>query len=611
MNSHTLHHTSSDPVSVRATELAVQFESEVCRRTDRHFAILLIIQWMAYIGLAMWLSPQTWVGASSQIHPHLIAALMLGAIINIAPITLVIILPGAVLTRHVIAISQALSSGLLIHLTDGRIETHFHVFGSLAFLSFYRDWRVLITASSVVAVDHLLRGWYLPLSIYGAAVPTLIRSLEYAGWVVFEDVFLILSIFEARRATRNVGRNQAEAEFANKAKTTLLANMSHELRTPLNGILGMNQLLLGTELSVRQQHLVNSGEVSGRHLVQLIDKLLDVAHLDAGELKLVLADVPIGKMVDEVITTLSHRAERKGLSLAVHVHPDARVTARCDQFRLKQILLNLLENAIKFTESGVVTLNVHCHHVDGNRVALRFTVNDTGIGISPEQQCRLFTSFRQLETSFSRRFGGNGLGLSICKNLVELMGGTIGVQSQIGEGSTFSIDVPLDLSIEQNGTTTTQKRLLPMKDNSDLLAGHILVVEDNHMNQLFISELLKHFGCTCDLVANGNLALAALQDKSYDVVLMDCQMPEMDGLTATREIRERQKNGRYSTNRIPIIALTANALRGDRERCLDAGMDDYLSKPTDGNQLQDVLRKYLGVSKQPVVFTSNDPTLVL
>ena len=581
-------HSQPPGLATRTNELARHYEIRACIRTDRQFAALLLLQWLASIAITLMISPQTWQGAENQIHPHLIASILLGAIINGAPITLAMLYPGIPVTRHVIAVAQALMSALLIHLTGGRIETHFHIFGSLAFLSFYRDWRVLVTGAAVVALDHLLRGWYLPMSIYGSAVPTLWRSLEHAGWVVFEVVFLILSIHHIRQATLQSASHQAEAELANQAKSLFLTTMSHEMRTPLNGILGMNELLLKTELTAQQARYIDASRTSGKLLLQQINNVLDLSRIEAGKVELDLHECRIEDLVCDVAGVMNFGAEQKGLLLRTHVNPSACVTSICDSHRLRQILVNLICNAIKFTARGSVTISVECLHRDQFTARIRFCITDTGIGIPAEKRDCMFSPFTQADSSTTQKFGGTGLGLSISKELVELMRGRIGIDSEIGHGSTFWFEVPVQVqeSTVQKATIVRQAETQPQ------LSLHVLVAEDNRINQMFVQELLQHFGCTCDLAENGEVAVKSVQSQRYDLVLMDCQMPVMDGFNATREIR-RCEVSVPDSRRIPIIALTANAAKGDRERCLEAGMDDYLTKPLNADLLHTTLLQHL------------------
>ncbi|HUP77211.1 MAG TPA: response regulator [Pirellula sp.] len=723
----------------RAAERCQQYEADACRQTDRQFAVLMSLQWLAGIAIALWISPRTWVGPDSQVHPHLLAAVFLGALTNLGPAFLAVLNSGSVLSRHAIAVGQMLSSSLLIQLMGGRIEMHFHIFGSLAFLSFYRDWRVLISASMVVAIDHLLRGIYWPMSIFGSSTIDIWRAFEHAGWVIFEDVFLLISIGKIRQATLHSANHEAQLENSNRAKSDFLAVMSHELRTPLNGILGMNQLLLNTELSDRQRQFVNVCSTSGKALLHQINDLLDLSKIEAGKLELDLQPCHLDALVYDIVDVSSQSALQKGYPLHCHVAPSVCMTVMCDGNRLRQVLINLVGNALKFTISGSVTVRVECLQPLDRQLTARFSVTDTGLGIPSARRHRLFEPFSQCDPTTARKYGGTGLGLSICKQLVELMGGQIGVESQVGVGSRFWFEVPLKLATEDAASVrqrhlllgkrvlviegigrerkqimdsllawecqihrvgTFQKALdaavqsevdstpfavaladceLVMGDEYVLLqklAGHhrlpiiglgtnstdeaisylrqlgvrhflgdpvrpsrvfnalvsvlsaesgrrsleevvqipnaeqsplpvhVLVAEDNRINQMFIIELLKYNGITCDVAANGKEALEALQNGPYDLVLMDCNMPEMDGFAASREIRRREAVQKLP-GRLPIIALTANALKGDRERCLDAGMDDYLSKPIEAALLQATLAKFVNlVSNVPLLTAS-------
>lgn len=299
-------------------------------------------------------------------------------------------------------------------------------------------------------------------------------------------------------------------------------------------------------------------------------------------------------------------AKKKGIDFACKIAPELGRAVRCDETRFRQVLINLIGNAFKFTSKGSVRVEAECVPIESDRLTVRLSVIDTGIGISNDRISHVFSPFTQADQSTTRRYGGTGLGLSISQRLTELMGGKMGVSSRLGVGSTFWVQIPFDILEEERLNAkdaipgTLDRTIAPIEPREFKSIGsqkkgpspHILVAEDNKINQLYVTELLRLSGFTCDVVASGDEALSSVQKGQYDLVLMDCQMPEMDGFSATREIRRREQAGELF-GRLPIIALTANAVKGDRERCLDAGMDDYLSKPIEGHELVRVLEKHL------------------
>jgi PAS domain S-box-containing protein len=869
------------------------------RRTDQLFAILLVLQWSLAYTFAVLISPYAWDGESVALHVHVWASILLGGAIVSLPLALALYRPGETVTRHVVALGQMLMGALLIHLAGGRIEVHFHVFGSLAFLALYRDWKVLITASAVVAADHFLRGIIWPQSVYGILTVSPSRWLEHASWVVFEDIVLIrgclLSLGELReialrqaeleaarakveqtvqertadlsRANEALTRQAAElresqtlmslvietapdaivtidqenrvvefnpaaermfahakteasgrrldeliippahrqehldavarclengngrsvglcremtalradgSEFpveftfnsvsrqglaplfvsfirditsrklaeeslrdaaetalaASRAKSEFLANMSHEIRTPMNGVIGMTELTLETELTPRQRDYLGLVKTSAESLMTVINDILDFSKIEAGKLSLDAVPFALRTVLDETLQVLALRAHAKGLELACRVASDVPDALVGDPVRLRQVLVNLIGNAIKFTEQGEVIASFALERDGLDGITLRVAVADTGIGIPTEKLRTIFQPFEQADGSTTRRFGGTGLGLTISANLVELMGGQIWVESKPGIGSTFWFTVRLRvpsqdvacasesnqvqlegllvLIVDDNATNRiilnelltnwgarpiavdggpaaldalraasargepipialidgmmpgvdgldlaeqirrepwiSRVRLLlltsagqvedvaryraleisacltkpvrqselfdalmkamtrwsrpedvrgappTIEDPRDPVAARtelqILLAEDHPVNQKVAVRMLQHEGHSVVVAANGREAVELLERGSFDLVLMDLQMPEMDGFEALCAIREREtKTGAH----VPVIALTAHAMQGDRERCLRAGFDGYLAKPIRRADLEEAL----------------------
>lgn len=866
--------TGETSTETRVKQLFDQQQQSVWRWTDRNFGFLMVFQFLFGVFAAFTISPVTWRGEIPETHIHVWAALLLGGLITSLPLFLAFAYPGRKFTRHIIAIGQMLMGALLIHLMGGRIETHFHIFGSLAFLAFYRDWKVLITGTLVVAADHFLRGIFWPRSVFGITWEEPFRWLEHVAWVLFEDLFLLVSIhqgvrqswtlaqrqndlevaksvveserdlffdlsvdmlcvanveghfvnvnpmfsvklgyetkellqqpaidfvhlddqaaaedafrelqrghdlidFEARcrcrdgqflwlswsartpsedgliyavardvtnrkrealaleDAKKSAEQSRATAVEANRAKSEFLANISHEIRTPMNAVLGLTELVLETDLTTSQRDYLSTVLESGEALMTIINEILDFSKIEAGKIELEFAPFELREVVGDMMRSLAVRAHRKNLELAWHAETEVPQYIIGDAVRLRQILVNLAGNAIKFTTQGEVILEIQCTSNDGKHVELGFRIRDTGIGIPENKLKAIFEKFEQADQSTTRRFGGTGLGLAIASRLGKLMGGQIEVESKLGEGTNFFFNLQFEIAptpeksvaqkdvrlidgltaliVDDNATnrlilqdltslwrmrpvmaesgkqalklleekslpdqkpivvltdvhmpemdgfmlaeqirkhaTTNEiviitltsggyigsakqretlgisaELLKPVKQSelldsilqavkplaiesntktsqttstnspiSDSIAAmKILLVEDGLVNQKLALAMLGKWGHDVTVAENGKVAVELWESNSFDLILMDLQMPVMDGLTATKVIRslERERGGH-----IPIIAMTAHALKGDRERCIAAGMDDYLSKPVRKQALTDVIQSVVG-----------------
>lgn len=701
-------------------------------QTDRLFALLFTFQWMGSIIVALAYTPHAWMNHAPGVPFPLWIAVILSTLVNVPPALLAWLRSGESSTRYFVTGFQMLSSALLIHLCGGRAESHFHVFGSLALLAFYRDTRILFLATGLVAADHLLRGSFIPFSVYGTATASIWQAFEHTFWVLFENTFLWVAIRQSLRETAEVStalaqleenqvlagaqarsrteelarknqflevllntiqagivacdskgnitlmnrflrrvhglpeasadakppeprleylglydseghpiiepentplhralagekirdeeiivapkgrlpkttltsgqaivdengaklgavivfhditeRKQAEhelreaketAEAAVRARSEFLARMSHEIRTPMNGVMGMADLLLSSAIGREQRDRVETIRACGESLLTVINDILDFSKIEAGKMALEEIEFDLRDVVSGTLDMFSLAARDKGLTLTSFIAPKVHPCRRGDPVRLRQILTNLVGNAIKFTPRGKVALEIRLPVNSNTPNLIEFKVIDTGIGIRPEDRERLFRPFEQSDGSTTRKFGGTGLGLALCHQLVEKMGGTIEALGETGKGSVFRFTAHLPTSEIPRAPRPAAIPRLPAKSAGPL---RILVAEDNPVNRKVALGLLKKIGYVAEAVPNGKKAIEALARESYDIVFMDCQMPEMDGYKATEAIRRKEGAEQHTW----IIALTANTMAGDREACIAAGMDDYVAKP--------------------------------
>jgi two-component system sensor histidine kinase/response regulator len=750
---------SENLLGQRAVALASQQQMLIYKRTDRLFAGLMLFQWLAGIAAALWISPQAWSGAESRIHLHVWAALYLGGAISALPVFLALTRPGSAVTRHAIAIGQMLTSALLIDLTGGRIETHFHVFGSLAFLAFYRDWRVLVSATVVVAADHFIRGVYWPQSVYGVLAASPWRWLEHAGWVLFEDVFLIafcrqgvrdlsqmaerqtrlqvmnetieatvmdLRASEARKAAilelapdafitmdhegrilefnpaaeRIFGYSRAEAvgqelapllipvgareahqrglarylatgegtvlnqrieitgmraggaefpvelsvipiqvgqrpvftatarditerkrseavllnaktaaEDANQAKSQFLANMSHELRTPMNAILGFSEILQEQtfgELNAKQTRYVVNIMNSGRHLLELINSILDLSKVEAGRMELDCCRFDPAAALHSLEHIVKPLAAKKRIALTTTIAGQVPPIS-ADAAKFKQILYNLLSNAIKFTpEGGQVTASIAWQED-----WLQISVSDSGIGIRPEDQERIFREFEQVDSSYARQQQGTGLGLGLARKLVELHGGRLWMESEgEGKGSTFSFVLPAPLAstgMPEPAAIPAQAASLPRPPAGESAAVQplILVVEDDRDASELLTHHLSEAGYAVAHAFDGERSVQMGKELRPSAITLDIMLPEKDGLQVLAELKADPE-----TRDIPVVVVSISQ---EQSSAFRLGAADYLEKPVDRERLIEAVgcaRAARGRSGTSVLVVHGEPAVV-
>ncbi|MGE3537167.1 MAG: response regulator [Candidatus Tectimicrobiota bacterium] len=461
-----------------------------------------------------------------------------------------------------------------------------------AFLAFFLPTMTPITLRLFLQGDSIYVALGSLALVLMAAMIAMARDLHRSLMESLRLRFHNLDLLES------LTREKDRAEHASRVKSQFLANMSHEIRTPMNGVLGMTELVLTQHLSAQARHYATQAHDSARALLTLLNDILDLSKIEAGKLTLEHIAFDPYEMLTEIQNLFAAEANNKGLALRVRLHPAVPHLLYGDPYRVRQILTNLVANALKFTAQGMVHIDIQTLDTAvPHQCRLLFLVQDTGIGLTDEVQRQLFQPFMQGDGSMTRQYGGTGLGLAISKQLVEMMGGDIGVESTAGQGATFWFTVCLTMpSLPAQGTALSPLPLREALGSQALLTlgqpTRVLLVEDNPVNQEIARAMLEHFGCQVDLAETGTAALAAFCQTSYAIILMDCQMPDMDGCEATQAIRHQEGSGRHT----PIIAVTAHSMEEDRVRCLAAGMDDYLRKPFSQDELAQMIRRWLPVT---------------
>ncbi len=566
-------------VANRTRELSRQQFDILSRRVDRSFAALMVCQYVACLLVSLLISPHAW--PNSEMAGNVWAAVLLGGVITAIPVALSILHPGEKITRHGIAAAQMLMSGLLIHLTGGRLETHFHVFGSLAFLAFYRDWRVLVTASAVVIVDHLLRALWWPESIFGASTPEPWRWVEHTGWLIFEVACLIVAIRQNLATFGSLMENRAElelardrAEQASNAKDDFMAVLSHELRTPLTPSLMMLSSLAEDE---RIEPALRKDIALVRRNVELearlIDDLLDLTRVVAGKLQLTPGNVDLHALLGDLLETCRNEFQAKRLTVR-RTFEAQRPWLYGDSARVQQVFWNLLKNAVKFTPAGG---QIEVRTSDAGE-KIRIDVTDNGVGIPAEVLPRIFQRFEQGGVAVTREFGGLGLGLTICRAIVDMHRGAIRAESRgPGWGATFTVVFPARQSAptQRAGVQTQLLRL------NGLLPRRVLLVDDHTDTRETLARLLAKANyevTTADTVAS---ALDKAATAKYDIVVSDIGLPDGSGCDLMRELKQR-----YGMRG---VAFSGYGMEEDIRKSLEAGFSAHLTKPVDFHRLKEVM----------------------
>jgi hypothetical protein len=432
---------------VKNRELFDEYEQRLCGRIDRAFACLMIIQWTSAVIIAMAISPHSLLDDALKLQIQVWIALFLGGLISLLPLYFAVFRPGEKNGRYTIAIAQMCFTGLFIYLMGARPEVHFHVFISLAFIAAYRDWRLLVGVSTITILNYFFRGLYFPHSIYGVVAGAQWRWLGYAGWIIFEDIFLCYACIQSKKETRhivssNLALIKSQLDAVNLKRTQFFSVISHEIRTPLNGIIGFSDFLKESQIPEEQREYVSIIKQCSDTLLKLINDLLDFSKIDSGRLEIDMHFFKVQDIRKYFENIFFMECQKNNLNFSFEISQEVPPELFGDSYRIRQVLSNLVSNAIKFTASGSVQVRLSKPH--NNMDMYRWEVEDTGIGIKKDYLPKIFSPYTQEYSATARKYGGSGLGLSISKKLVELMGGEIGVESIPGKGTVVFFTIPLN-----------------------------------------------------------------------------------------------------------------------------------------------------------------------